>query len=108
MNIKGVSIDFIDALNESARSVYPDEFICLHRAHGGIIDEMVMLPGTVFGDSHSFIMDWMDPIDFQRTGSFPSRVLQRGVGGRPAGFREHGRGALHHLPAVRQDQLESL
>ena len=69
MNIKGVSIDFIDALNESARSVYPDEFICLHRAHGGIIDEMVMLPGTVFGDSHSFIMDWMDPIDFQRTGS---------------------------------------
>ena len=28
-----------------------------------------MLPGTVFGDSHSFIMEWMDPIDYARSGS---------------------------------------
>lgn len=69
MKLKGVSVDFIDALNESAKSTYPDEFICLHRAHDGIIDEIVMLPGTIFGDSHSVIMDWMDPVDFERTGS---------------------------------------
>ena len=67
--ILGVSVDFIDALSEAARSTYPDEFICLHRAHEGIIDEFVMLPGTVFGDSHSFLNDWMDPVDFERTGS---------------------------------------
>ncbi len=69
MFIKGVSVEFIDAFNEAARSTYPDEFICLHRAHDGIIDEFIMLPGTIFGDSHSFINDWMDPIDFERTGS---------------------------------------
>lgn len=69
MMVKGVSIDFIDGLNESAKSTYPDEFICLHREHDGIIDELVLLPGTIFGDEHSIIFDWMDPIDFNRTGS---------------------------------------
>jgi len=67
--IYGVCVDFIDAFNEAARSTYPDEFICLHRAHDGLIDEFVMLPGTIFGDTHSFINDWMDPVDFERTGS---------------------------------------
>ena len=67
--IRGVSIDFIDSLNESAKSTYPDEFICLHREHDGVIDELVMLPGTIFGDSHSVIFDWMDPVDFHRSGS---------------------------------------
>ena len=42
MKIKGVSVDFIDGLNEAAKSTYPDEFICLHRAHDGIIDEIVV------------------------------------------------------------------
>lgn len=67
--IRGVSLDFIDGLNESAKSTYPDEFICLHRQHDGVIDEIVMLPGTIFGDSHSILMDWMDPVDFDRSGS---------------------------------------
>ena len=48
--LKGVSVDFIDGFNESAKSTYPDEFICLHRVHDGLIDEMVMLPGTIYGD----------------------------------------------------------
>ena len=65
----GVSVDFIDGLNESAKSTYPDEFICLHRAHDGIIDEIIMLPGTIYGDQHSVIYDWMDPIDYERTGT---------------------------------------
>ena len=69
MRIKGVSVDFIDGLNECAKSTYPDEFICLHRVHEGIIDEIIMLPGTIYGDSHSIIMEWMDPIDFSRSGS---------------------------------------
>ena len=67
--IRGVSLDFIDGLNESAKSTYPDEFICLHRQHNGIVDEMVMLPGTIFGEAHSVLEDWMDPVDFERSGS---------------------------------------
>ena len=67
--IRGVSIDFIDGFNESARSTYPDEFLCVTREIDGIISEMVMLPGTVFGDEHSFINQWMEPIDFTIAGS---------------------------------------
>ncbi len=67
--IKGVSIHFIDGFNESAKSTYPDEFLCMHREIDGVISEMVMLPGTVFGDEHSFINQWMEPIDFTIAGS---------------------------------------
>ena len=67
--IKGVSIDFIDGFNESARSAYPDEFLCVHREIDGVITEMVMLPGTVFGDEHSFLNQWMEPIDYSIAGS---------------------------------------
>ena len=67
--IRAVDIDFIDGLNESARSCYPNEFLCMVRQTDGVIDEMVLLPGTVFGDSHSFLSEWMSPIDFSIAGT---------------------------------------
>ncbi|NLU45662.1 MAG: hypothetical protein GXX87_01780 [Euryarchaeota archaeon] len=67
--IYGVSVDFIDGFNQSARSVHPDEFICYHRAEEGVITEMILVPGTIYGDSHSFISEWMTPIDLSRAGS---------------------------------------
>jgi proteasome lid subunit RPN8/RPN11 len=65
----GVSVDFIDGFNESARSAYPDEFICFHRECDGVITEMILVPGSVYGDSHSFINDWMSPIDYHKSGT---------------------------------------
>jgi proteasome lid subunit RPN8/RPN11 len=67
--IYGVDVDFLDAFNAAAKSTYPDEFLCLMRAEDGIIVEMVMLPGTVYGDSHSFLNEWMAPIDYSIIGS---------------------------------------
>ena len=67
--IRAVDIDFIDGLNESARSCYPNEFLCMVRQTDGVIDEMVLLPGTVFGDSHSFLSEWMSPIDYSIAGT---------------------------------------
>ena len=67
--IYAVDIDFIDGFNESARSCYPNEFLCMVRQNEGVIDEMVLLPGTVFGDSHSFLSEWMSPIDFSIAGT---------------------------------------
>jgi len=69
MRITGVSVDFIDALNEAAKSTYPDEFICYHRVIDGIISEMVLVPGSIYGDSHSIISEWMSPIDFNKAGT---------------------------------------
>ena len=67
--IHAVDIDFIDGFNESARSCYPNEFLCMVRQTDGVIDEMVLLPGTVYGDSHSFLSEWMSPIDFSIAGT---------------------------------------
>jgi len=67
--IYAVDIDFIDGFNESAKSCYPNEFLCMVRQNEGIIDEMVLLPGTVYGDSHSFLSEWMSPIDFSIAGT---------------------------------------
>ena len=39
--IYAVDIDFIDAFNESARSTYPDEFLCMTREIDGIISEIM-------------------------------------------------------------------
>ncbi len=69
VRIRGVDIDFIDAFNEAAKSTYPDEFLCMHREIDGVITEMVLLPGTVYGDSHSFLNEWMAPIDYSLAGS---------------------------------------
>jgi len=67
--IKGVSISFIDGFNESAKSTYPDEFLCVHREIDGVISEIMMLPGSIYGDEHSFINQWMEPIDYSISGS---------------------------------------
>ncbi len=67
--IYAVDIDFIDGFNESAKSCYPNEFLCMVRQNDGVIDEMVLLPGTVYGDSHSFLSEWMSPIDFSIAGT---------------------------------------
>jgi proteasome lid subunit RPN8/RPN11 len=61
--------ELIDSFNESARSCYPDEFICMMRESEGVLTEMILLPGTVYGDSHSFLNEWMSPIDYNLAGS---------------------------------------
>ena len=68
-HIYGVDVDFIDGFNEAARSTYPDEFLCMVREIDGVISEMILLPGTVYGDTHSFINQWMAPIDYSIAGS---------------------------------------
>ena len=43
--------------------------MCSSDLDEGVINEMVLLPGTVFGDSHSFLSEWMSPIDFSIAGT---------------------------------------
>ena len=59
--VYAIDINLIDEINECAKSVYPDEYLCTLSAEDGVITEMVLLPGTVYGDSHSFLNMWMAP-----------------------------------------------
>ncbi|MDR0778133.1 MAG: Mov34/MPN/PAD-1 family protein [Methanomassiliicoccaceae archaeon] len=70
--VYAISWDLIDAINESARSCYPQEFLCLSRHNDGVIDEMMLIPGTIYGDSHSFINLWMSPVNTRMAGTIHS------------------------------------
>ena len=69
MKVHAIDINLIDGINESARSVYPDECLCAMSEEDGVINEMVMLPGTVFGDEHSFLNMWMAPANCRIVGT---------------------------------------
>lgn len=70
--VYGIDRDLLDDINASARSVFPQEFLCMLSAEDGVINEMVLIPGTVYGDSHSFLNTWMAPVDFSIVGSVHS------------------------------------
>jgi len=72
VKIRAISWDLIDGINESARSCHPQEFLCLLRQNAGVVDEMILIPGTIYGDSHSFINMWMSPVDFLIVGTVHS------------------------------------
>ena len=86
----------LDLILESARSSYPNEFGALLRVdekEKHTIVELVLLPGTISGNSHAIFRMHMLPIDFSIVGtvhSHPSPVP------RPSGadlelFGKHGR-----------------
>lgn len=69
MKVRAIDINLIDDINRSARSVHPDEFLCTLAEKDGVISEMVLLPGTVYGDEHSFMDLWMAPNNCHIVGS---------------------------------------
>jgi proteasome lid subunit RPN8/RPN11 len=65
----------LDLILECARSNYPNEFGGLLRADTSdkhIISEIVILPGTISGDSHAIFKLHMLPIDFTIVGTVHS------------------------------------
>jgi proteasome lid subunit RPN8/RPN11 len=57
---------------ESAKSTHPNEFSAALRAKDGLINELMLLPGTIAGNSHSIMQLHMLPIDFTVVGSVHS------------------------------------
>jgi proteasome lid subunit RPN8/RPN11 len=60
---------------ESSKSIYPNEFIGLLRVDTDLshtITEIVLLPGTVSGDSHALLKLHMRPFDLSIVGTIHS------------------------------------
>jgi proteasome lid subunit RPN8/RPN11 len=67
-----IKSDCLDFILESAKSTYPNEFGGLLRVDTDekqTIIEIVILPGTVSGDSHAIFKLHMLPIDFSIVGT---------------------------------------
>lgn len=70
-----ITKDCLSFILESSRSVYPREFAGLLRVDDVLKDtiiELVLLPGTISGDSHAIFKLHMRPIDFSLVGTIHS------------------------------------
>lgn len=97
----------LDMILECAKSNYPNEFGGLLRVDmekKDTIIELVMLPGTISGESHAIFKLHMLPIDFSIVGtvhSHPSYSAQPSSADLQL-FRKHGR--VHVIAAIPYDK----
>ena len=93
----------LDLIMESAKSSYPKEFGALLRVDSKdkfTINELVLLPGTISGDSHAIFRLYMLPVDFSIVGtihSHPSPVPYPSKADLEL-FRKHGK--IHIIVAA--------
>jgi proteasome lid subunit RPN8/RPN11 len=72
----------LELITESSKSNYPQEFGALlrvDRADKNLITEVVLLPGTISGDSHAIFRLHMLPVDYSIVGtihSHPSSIAR--------------------------------
>ena len=69
----------LDLILESSKSTYPKEFGGLLRRDSeekDMITELILLPGTISGDSHTLFKLHMMPIDFSIVGTVHSHPSQ--------------------------------
>ena len=96
----------LDLIIESAKSSYPKEFGALLRVDSKnrfTINELVLLPGTISGDSHAIFRLHMLPVDFSIVGtihSHPSPVPYPSKADLEL-FRKHGK--IHIIAAKPYD-----
>ena len=67
--VRSIKKKTLKMLLESAKSAYPEEFGALLRAEEGEISELILLPGTITGNSQAIFQLYMRPIDFSIVGS---------------------------------------
>jgi len=65
----------LEMLLESSKSSYPNEFGALMRAEEGEITELILLPGTISGNTSALFQLHMRPIDFSIVGSAHSHPV---------------------------------
>lgn len=70
--IHAISRSTLRMINESAIETYPNEFLATLKAEEGVIVELVVLPGTIQGDSHGIMNTNMLPIDYTVVGTVHS------------------------------------
>jgi proteasome lid subunit RPN8/RPN11 len=68
----GIHQETLDLIKEAARESHPREFGATMRAEKGIITEVVLTPGTIGGDRHTFINWNLLPIDATIVGTVHS------------------------------------
>jgi proteasome lid subunit RPN8/RPN11 len=78
-NVRAIRKKTLRMILEASRSQDPEEFGAFLRAERGVINELVLLPGTVSGERHAIFRMHMLPVDFTIVGtvhSHPSGICE--------------------------------
>lgn len=62
----------LDMVLEAARDSYPMEFGAILRAEEGVVTELLLVPGTIGGQSHAIFQLYNLPVDFTVVGTIHS------------------------------------
>lgn len=92
LKVRGIDRGLMEMINEAARDSLPNEFVAMLRAEDGIIQELLLLPGTLQGEDSATLMMHMMPIDYSVVGTVHSHP---GYSNRPSRedlelFRRYG------------------
>ena len=71
-NVDRIKAKTLRMIMEASKSSYPNEFAAFLRAEGRTIKELMLLPGTVSGNSHAIFQMSMLPVDFTVVGTVHS------------------------------------
>ena len=70
--VYGIRRKTLRMILEASKDTYPKEFAAILRSEEGVIEELLLLPGTVSGDVHAIFQLHMLPIDFSVVGTIHS------------------------------------
>ena len=72
LRINCITREVIETISESAKDVHPLEFAGALKARGDVIDEVVLIPGTISGDEHAILRLYHLPPNLSVVGSVHS------------------------------------
>ena len=102
--VRAIRRDVLRTINEAALRTYPNEFVAALRAEKGVIEEILLLPGTIQGQDSGTLQLHMLPIDYSVVGSVHSHP---GYSNRPSDadlhFFEHF-GYVHIITCLPFDE----
>lgn len=71
-NVRSIKKRTLKMIMEASKSSYPNEFGAILRAEEGVIDELLLVPGTESGERSALFKFHMLPVDFSIVGTVHS------------------------------------
>jgi proteasome lid subunit RPN8/RPN11 len=79
MPVKAITSRVLELMFAAAKDTHPSEFACVLRAEDGVVTEILLVPGTISGESSAILRLHMLPIDLSVVGSAHSHPSPNAV-----------------------------
>jgi len=77
--VRAITSKVLELIFAASRDTHPNEFACVLRAEDGVINEILLVPGTISGGRSAILRLHMLPIDFTVVGSAHSHPTPNAI-----------------------------